>query len=108
MRYLKKRIDDLILRSIRPSPLCDFCGSVSPAYVYAASRMSTGVVATCWRWTACEICSVFIDTDNWHQIEDRLLEKIKPVLRYVPTALLREVVHLALSEFHQYAIREGP
>jgi hypothetical protein len=122
MNYVKKTLDDQAIDNTRialsvrpeklsPEPCCDFCGAPDPVVVYAANRMSTGEVRTCWRWMACPVCSEAVDHDRWPEMEARVGERLRQLVHVrtnqPPARLIRLAVHQALAEFHHYAQMES-
>ncbi len=119
MAYLKKQLDAIDRDEMRitlsaqisklsSEPVCDFCGNGHPVAVYASARMSTGETKKCWRWTACDICEMLIDSSQWglieKQIEHRLIQLYESIGRPVPDNLIHFAVKGALEEFHRFAI----
>lgn len=119
MAYLKKQLDEkdrdnmrinlsVQPKKISPEPVCDFCGSNHPRVVYAASRMSTGEIRNCWRWTACGVCESLIDSGQWREVELRienwLLRSYKDANLPIPKDLLQLAVKASLEQFHKYAL----
>ncbi len=110
MAYLKKQLDEKDRDSMRinlsvqpkkisPEPVCDFCGANHPLVVYAASRMSTGEIRNCWRWTACgQWREVELRIENW------LLRSYKDANLPIPKDLLQLAVKASLEQFHKYAL----
>lgn len=126
MRYLKKQITEedmdtmrawLVVHALKkkvPSePVCDFCGSRSPKWLYGSTRMSDNDSQLlnispdiqCWRWTACDICSQFIDTERWGEVEAYLILWLQTRFDNASKETLRRVAGLVLDEFHRYVIR---
>lgn len=119
MAYLKKPLDtagrdamrinlSVQPKKISPEPVCDFCGSKNPLVVYASSRMSTGEIQNCWRWTACGVCETLIDSEQWREvelrIENRLIQAYREVNLQIPEDLIHLAVKMALEQFHRYAL----
>lgn len=117
MKYMKKRLDDegkdnmritlsVQEKKLSPDPVCDFCGDLTPTFVYASYRMSTGQMYDCWRWCACEVCSGAIDREDFKVVEERMLHRLHALLPLVKgSPLILSAVRLALDEFHRYVIR---
>lgn len=116
MTFLRKLLDtkttDLLreqLRHHRPrlsdEPVCDFCGSDAPMFVYASTRMSTGEQRACWRWLACSKCADAIEHARWFTLRDRVIDRLKTMLPAdMPTQALIRTVERTLLEFHVTAV----
>jgi hypothetical protein len=91
---------------LSPEPVCDFCGSSEPRFVYAAVRLSTGEFVANWRWCACVDCSEAIDRDDWRVIENKVIAWLRPKFPQIPQKDLRLVAKRALLDFNLYAQRQ--
>jgi hypothetical protein len=112
--YLRKRLTPKTLRDIRArlatrfhklneEPSCDFCGSIEPKFVYAATRMSSGAPIETWRWCACDDCAEAIESHNWGKIENKIVDLLLSRFKNAARDLMATVAQQALKEFHQYA-----
>jgi hypothetical protein len=111
MSYKRKELDVVTLQTCRASldhpPICDFCGDPHPMFIYAASRMSSGLFTDCWRWCACWTCSHAIENREWDLIEATMVIKLRKTMSsMIPATYIMRAVHKALEEFHTYAIRQ--
>jgi len=109
MGYLRKALDPEAIQTLTISlshpPFCDFCGDSQPMFVYAATRLGSGVFMDCWRWCACYDCSEFVEDDEWDSIIAKLTIQLRKVLPNVPAFQIQHAVRRALFEFHEYSIR---
>jgi hypothetical protein len=116
--YLKKPLDSAALDTLRinlsvrsdkiaSDPVCDFCGNHTPVVVYASSRMSTGAIRQCWRWTACGMCEALVDTDKWTAMHRRVTARLRKMLPpHMPKAMIELAVSVTLEDFHKNVVRE--
>src|SRR5215470_2741062 len=69
--YVRKRLlpDDLDnmrinlpvqKRKLSAEPVCDFCGSSDPVFIYAATKSDTDR-RLWWRWCACDLCAEAVE-----------------------------------------------
>jgi hypothetical protein len=116
MPYLKQSLSDEITDTLRANlsvrekklsaePVCDFCGD-HPVVIYAASRMSTGQIRQCWRWCACPTCERLVDSDQWAEVQNRLISKLMKMLPGMPRKLVASAAGVSLHEFIRYAVRK--
>ena len=105
MSYLRKAINVDTLAELHHIPVCDFCGSLVPIWLYAADRTNTGEKERNWRWCACDICAKLIDDHEWDALEASITSHVPAVLL---AGLGADKVHeggkQALSEFHAWSI----
>lgn len=111
MTYKRKLMDAATWQTCRVSmdhpPICDFCGSDQPVFVYAASRMDSGVFVNCWRWCACQYCAHAIENREMDWLESVLVIKIRKTMALsIPSTYILQAVRKALEEFYTYAIKE--
>jgi hypothetical protein len=107
---ITKMEDSLRTRIIKlsPRPICDFCGSEYPMYVYASKRMSSGEDITCWRWCACYDCAMAIFANAWMVLKGRIGNSVSRVghVLGLSDALINRAVDRSLKEFFDNAIEE--
>lgn len=108
MKYVRKPFDAEARHGFHnPSPMCDFCASRHPSWMYSATRMSTGVMIKCWRWLACEYCAQMIEAGTFESLVNRMVRTMSERLEgVVPRPVLRDAVRHSLTEFHECVERE--
>ena len=100
MTNVRKKLADEDLDNLRinlsvrkdklsPEPVCDFCGSPDPVFIYAA--ISDTDRRPWWRWCACTFCAEAVENNN---LEQRLVECFAAKLRVPRQALLNNIKDL--------------
>lgn len=68
---IHKNEDGLIVESALTSPVCDFCGHISPRWDYDCETFNVGRHGSVDGWLACEECSRMIESDDREGLVDR-------------------------------------
>ena len=90
----------------RSAPQCDFCSDPKPVVIYGASKMTTGEVKDCWRWSACAYCHDAITRNDFDAVEQRCVSKISAGLgRGHSHKTLLFAIKMSLLRFHKEAIQ---
>lgn len=92
-------------KKISSEPKCDFCGDDQPIFAYASRRMESGIIVDCWRWCACEDCSVSLDRRDWEAVLSKISKWLAGRLPY-PKNIIRHAARTSFQEFINYAIWE--
>lgn len=92
-------------------PVCDFCGNPDPIYVYRATRFTTGEECENWRWCACPVCSMLVDSNEWDDLKERIKFQLRSMMfgRVVPEHVLNQAVEVSFRAFFRDAVelKEG-
>jgi hypothetical protein len=94
---------------------CDFCGEAcnadmpgATAYDCASFPMPMTGAMSYGAWGACPVCAGFIDSDQWHALEDRMTEVHRRrfgLMAELMPSILRQMHAEQVALFRRHRIR---